>query len=408
MEGKTTRPVGRPRKSAGSVGINVRHSRGCNVNRGGGCTCEPTFEAFVYSKRDKRKIRKSFPTQAAAKGWRLDAMKDVKDRKLRAVKARTLRQEVDEWLAGANNGSILNRQERRYKPGALRIYERSLRLRVLPELGHLKLTDIARADLLRLKERMQGEGCSASVIRNAFVPLQAVLRRALDHERITVNPARDLKLPTPEGRKRAATSAQAEAQLAALGDLAPIWATAFYAGLRRGELQALRVRNVNLAANLISVESGWDIVEGEIAVKSAAGYRTVFICETLKTYLEPPVNGRDEDAFVFGTSYSPFDTRMVARKAERYYDAAGLEHRFTLHEARHSFSTFLINAGVSPTWADVYMGHAAQGAAGGYRHLLPSQIAEDARRLDEYLAGAITGKVVELLARDVVPAGGRT
>jgi hypothetical protein len=31
-----------------------------------------------------------------------------------------------------------------------------------------------------------------------------------------------------------------------------------------------------------------------------------------------------------------------------------------------------------------------------YRHLLPGQIAEDARRVDEYLSGAVAGKVVEM------------
>jgi integrase len=45
-----------------------------------------------------------------------------------------------------------------------------------------------------------------------------------------------------------------------------------YAGLRRGELRALRVRNLNLEADLIDVERGWDDVEGEIpGFRSGAG-----------------------------------------------------------------------------------------------------------------------------------------
>ena len=69
---------------------------------------------------------------------------------------------------------------------------------------------------------------------------------------------------------------------------------------------------------------------------------------------------------------------------------------FGLHEARHSFSTFMDHAGVSETRADRYMGHSARGVAGRYRHLLPGQIAEDAKRVDEYLAGTNAGKVVEM------------
>ena len=47
------------------------------------------------------------------------------------------------------------------------------------------------------------------------------------------------------------------------------------AGLRRGELQALRVRDIDLQSNLIAVERGWDQVEGVIEPKSRAGRRSV-------------------------------------------------------------------------------------------------------------------------------------
>src|SRR5690242_16974463 len=88
-------------------GIRVRHSRACRTHSGGGCNCDPAYEAWVFSKRDGKKIRKSFTghgAAAAAKGWRLDALKLVKDKRLRAPSSKTLRQEVDEWLAGAREG----------------------------------------------------------------------------------------------------------------------------------------------------------------------------------------------------------------------------------------------------------------------------------------------------------------
>ncbi len=383
-----------------TTGVLYRHSRECKDHARCGNSCNPSdepWEGWVYSKRDQKKIRRRFATHAAAKGWRADAVKAVKDKRLRAPLPKTLRQEVEEWLAGTREGRILNRQKQAYKPSVLRLYELSLRLRVLPELGDRRLADISHADLLMLQERLRGVGCTDSMIRNSLVPVQAVFRRAARLGSIPVNPAVDLELPTPEARKRAATPAQAAAQLVALGDLAPLWATAFYAGLRRGELQALRVRNVDLDAGVISVKRSWDPLEGEIAPKSAAGVRQVFLGEVLASYLVPLVDGRDADEFVFGRAV-PFETRSVDRGAKRAYKAAGLEARYSLHEARHSFSTFMDHAGISETRADRYMGHAAAGVAGRYRHLLPGQLAEDARRLDAYLAGAIAGKVVAIPA----------
>jgi integrase len=58
------------------------------------------------------------------------------------------------------------------------------------------------------------------------------------------------------------------------GDRA-VWATAFYAGLRRGELVALRWEDVDLATGLIRVQRGWDAVEGEVAPKGRRGKRKV-------------------------------------------------------------------------------------------------------------------------------------
>jgi len=130
-----------------------------------------------------------------------------------------------------------------------------------------------------------------------------------------MNPALDLELPTPESRKRAATPAQALELLETLGDLRPLWATAFYAGLRRGELQALRVRNVDVEADTLGVEKGWDPIDGEILPKSEAGVRQVFLLDTLQPLLTPLVEDRPPDAFVFGGPTSPFDARSTGKTA---------------------------------------------------------------------------------------------
>lgn len=414
---------------ASTTGIRTRHSRTCKTRTAGACNCVPAYEAFVYSKRDGKKIRRSFSGKgalAAAKGWRIDAQKQVKDRKLRVPTALTLEQEVAEWLKGAGDGSILNKRKERYKPAVLRNYELSLRLRVLPLLGGRRLASIDHADLLDLQEQLQGDGCSASVIRNTFVPVQAIFRRAWRRGLVPVNPSLDLELPTAGARERASTAAQAVELLLSYDRGAELltWvdtngkqhkpdyrretavlAAAFYAGLRRGELRALRVRDVDLDSATVAVERGWDDKEGAIEPKSRAGRRSVFLLDALRPYLEPLVDGRDSDELVFGDGPDePFDPRAIVRKAKRAWDAVDGERvgdeleRFTLHEARHSFSTWCDHAGISPDRADRYMGHAGAGVASRYRHLLPAQRDEDRQRLDAYLAGTAAGKVVQLAA----------
>jgi integrase len=372
------------------------------------------WEAWVYSRRDKKKIRKRFATPAAARGWRIDALKAVKDKRMRAPSSKTLRQEVDEWLEGASAGRILNKRQQPYKPAVIRGYETALRLRVLPELGTKKLADVDLADLLELKEHLLGEGHSGSTIRNSFVPLQAIYRRARRNGLVAVNPAVDLDLPTAGRRDRAATPAQASELLAILPKtVRPLWAMAFYAGLRRGEMRALRVRDVTFEAGTIRVERSWDVKAGPVAPKSRSGTRSVFLLDTLLPHLEPlQQEWPDPDGLFFGvTSDQPFEPRAVERKAQRALAAedelrkkqaeesdqeAKLVERYTFHEARHSFSTWLDAAGISETRADRYMGHSDGSVPGRYRHSLPGQLEEDARRVDDYLNGSVLGKVVNM------------
>src|SRR5207245_3195565 len=121
--------------------------------------------------------------------------------------------------------------------------------------------------------------------RHTLRPLLASSRRARGE--VPVNPTTGLELPAVEGsRDRIASPAEAAALLAALAarDRA-LWATAMYAGLRRGELLALRWEDVDLAGGVIHVECSWDAKEGFVAPKSRAGRRSVPIAAALRDYV---------------------------------------------------------------------------------------------------------------------------
>ena len=60
------------------------------------------------------------------------------------------------------------------------------------------------------------------------------------------------------------------------------WALALYAGLRRGELRALQVSDIDFEAGLVRVRRGWDDVEGEIDPKTFAGARDIPIMGELR------------------------------------------------------------------------------------------------------------------------------
>jgi len=80
--------------------------------------------------------------------------------------------------------------------------------------------------------------------------------------------------------------------------------------------------------------------------------------------------------------------QTIARKlrAEKAWHAAGLTP-ITLHEARHTYASLLIAAGVNSKAVSTYMGHASITITlDRYGHLMPGNEAEAADLLDGYLA----------------------
>src|SRR4051812_696523 len=148
-------------------GVRVRHAKAC-PGPAGPCRCKPSYEAWVFSAKHGKKLRKSFPTLAAAKGWRADATGAVRRGTLRPPSRVTLREAAKTWFAGATAGTVKNRSGHQYKPSAIRSYERALELHVLPDLGGARLSEITRFDLQDLADRLDAEGRDGSTVRNAL------------------------------------------------------------------------------------------------------------------------------------------------------------------------------------------------------------------------------------------------
>lgn len=333
-----------------AAGIRRRHSTNCISRSTGKCDCNAGWEAWVFSPRDNKKVRKTLPTHSAARAWRAQAQRDVRLGALRASHDMTLRQAHKLWQDGAREGTIRNRSGDEYKPSALRGYEQSMRLHVLPALGAHKLGRITTSDIQALVERLQEAGMSASTIRNALLPLRAIFRRACARDGLPINPTRGVELPAVRGgRDRIASPAEAARLLAALPEEdRAIWATAMYAGLRLGELRALQDEHVDLKAGLIRVEASWDAREGLIAPKSRAGTRTVPIPKVLSSHLARHrlARGASGGLFFGRTPEIPFQPTSVVNRARRSWKEAGMEP-ITLHEARHTFASMMIAAGVN-------------------------------------------------------------
>jgi integrase len=378
-----------------AAGIETRHARACRSRKGGRCDCTPTYRAHVWDGKERH--RRTFKSEAEARSWRKDARVALRrGQNVEKAFSDSLETVAEAWLEGARNGTIRTRSGDVYKPAAVRSYEAALRLRLYPAYGSEPLADIRRVDLQELVEKWLWEGLAPSTIEATLTPLRAIIRREANRGRIAVNPTVGLELPRGETpRDRIADPQEAAKLLAAVPEQdRPLWATAMYAGLRRGELKALRANRVDLEAGLIRVESGWDDREGEIETKGG-NRRNVPIPDVLREHLVAQLirSGRRDAELLFGRApRAPFDYRRTTDRADEAWKAANLK-RITFHECRHSYASYSIAAGVNAKALSTYMGHANIGITlDRYGHLMPGNEEEAAGLLDSYLERAKAGR----------------
>jgi integrase len=351
-----------------------------------------SYEASVWDARSGKRLYRTFPSLAAARSWRSDALVAVRKGSLRPSQRMTVQEAAETLLDGMRDGSIRTRGGGNYRATTIQQAERSLRLHVLPVFGRMRVDRIDTPALRDFVAGMQRDGKDGGTVLSAMQPLRLILKQAVYAGQLAASPAQGLGVRGCNRRTDVVTDPQHAEQLLAALEPADrvIYATAFYAGLRRGELRALRWRHVDLAGGTIRVEESVSCDQREPGlVKSDASRRSVPIIAALRDQLieyrmrcgEPSF-----EAFVFGDGDVPFTPATIRRRAARSWKAAMLEP-VALHSARHTFASILIAAGVNAKALTTYVGHASIATTMDvYGHLMAGAENEAVNLVDAYLA----------------------
>ncbi|MCW2983510.1 MAG: site-specific integrase [Conexibacter sp.] len=348
-------------------------------------------------------------SHAEARSWRSKALGEIEAGTMVKSSAVTVRAAWEDFYAQAVAGTAMSRSRKPFKAATLRGYVRGW-AKIDPELGAHRLTDLRRGDVQAMVDRWAASGMSPSTIRNSLDPLRVIYRRAIDRELVSVNPTDRLDVPADRDDEpmRFASRDEAARLIAAVpeGERA-LWATAMYAGLRRGELRALRWTDVDLGAGLIDVQRSWDDSEGEQAPKTKGSQRRVPIVPALADALraQQTTTKRTGSDLVFGrTASEPFIPTTARARALAAWKKANSEgakrlgrplrddetlHPITLHQCRHTMASLMIAAGCNAKALSVVMGHASISITfDRYGKLMPGGESEVGRLLGEYLEAA--------------------
>jgi integrase len=247
---------------------------------------------------------------------------------------------------------------------------------LLPAFASKRLDQITVKDVddYRLGKAREGR-LSPATINKTITALASILEAAVEYELIGRNPARGRRrrLPaTPPKRPWIDRADHIAALLAAAGELdeqarvargqrRAVLATLIFAGLRIGEAQALRWRDVDLARATITVR----------ASKTDAGIRTVNLLPILRDELADYRARLDpqSDALAFATSTgrrqgaTNIRRRVLAKAVERANEQLAkqriepLPQGLTPHSLRRTFASLLFALGETPPYVMAQMGH---------------------------------------------------
>lgn len=387
------------------AGLWVSHAKACPAVRDDAerCRCQPSYRAKrrhpITGKPEWGPTRKD---SNEALNWKTggDAVREVV--RERRAEGPTFGALALQWWRGVESGTIGKRKGKKgngYSATTLQGYSRSLRYVLAPlafhEDGNAPApSDFENVGAVQLDEqawqawvdRLAREGLSRSRIANHLAVVSAIYGWASRSTRRIVprNPTLAVELPPndEQPRERVATADEAALLLAALAeDDAVPYALAFYAGLRRSEIQRLDFEDVDLTGLAITVRRS----------KSDAGTgRRLPLAAPLKPILRAawmrkgqPERGKVSRSVMAG---------KLAERARKAWAAARPEPLtpIGLHECRHTYASLLVAAGYTLKEVMEYMGHADLQTTSRYVKRLPQPNEENAAdRLNAYLAGGV-------------------
>jgi integrase len=310
---------------------------------------------------------------------------------------------LDRWLQHME-GQVSPRSHERYAELA--------RKNLVPLLGDLALTKLQPAQISQayaralVSGRRDGSGgLSARTVTHMHRVLREALQQALRWNLLARNPADAVKPPKVERRQMRVLDIDAAIGLleAARGTslFVPIM-LAVRCGLRRGEVAALRWRNVDLERGQISVVASVEQTDRgvrEKETKSGKG-RTVVLSATEVEALRSHRRYQAEGLLALGVRLTD-EHHVVAREDGQALQPRSLTHAFVkfarrhgfqirLHDLRHSHATHMLAAGIHPKIAQERLGHSSVGITLDlYSHVLPGMQAEAMSKVDAALRDAL-------------------
>ncbi len=308
----------------------------------------------------------------------------------------TLGEYLDRWLSGSVRGSVRQSTYERY--------EIALRVHLKPVLGRIKLKNLSPARVAAFYQDRLDSGQSPASVNKLHVTLHKALKQAVRWNMLPRNVCEAVDAPRPAPEEIETLSAEQVRSLlvATSGDrLEALYILAVHAGLREGELLALKWEDVDLDTATLQVR--------RTLSKAGTGYRfespksgkgrkiklTHRATQGLRAHRKAQLEERmgkaglwEDHGLVFpseaGTIINP--TNLRKRSFARLLERAGLP-KVRFHNLRHTCATLLFSRNTHPKHVQELLGHAnIKITLDTYSHAIPGMGDQTARAMEDALA----------------------
>lgn len=278
-------------------------------------------------------------------------------------------------------------------------YRRILEKHLVPFFSDVPISEITVPDvddfiahqLARgsVKGKEKGKALQPQTVRTHVQLLGAIFNRAMRDGLVSVNPVAAVEMPEVRHKDEDPpflTVEEVEALVRAARDVddgergeldAALFLTAAMTGLRRGEMIALRWRDVDWALGEIRVRLSFR--RGSVGPpKSRRSKREVQMMDRVAGELDrhfkrSRYTGDDDPVFCHPHTGKHYDPDVLYRRFKEARDRAGIDASIRFHDLRHTFATIAAASGqVSLRTLMAWMGHADMKTTLIYAHHAPN------------------------------------
>jgi integrase len=279
-------------------------------------------------------------------------------------------------------------------------YKRDCEMHILPTFKGIRLDRLTAKMLQDWKISMEEKGLSLNTKRNVFGQFRALLNHAVKMEYMQKNPltklgdfkdkmavkqemeiytAQDFKLFISAAKEAAAKRENTHKDLSEW-DYFVFFNIAFYTGLRKGEIHALKWSDINGSFLSVtrSIRQRLHGSDRETPPKNQSSIRTLQmpkpLIKVLDEHKERQAHMKDfsDDFRICGGDGSLRDS-TIQRRNDLYADLAGLK-TIRIHDYRHSHVSILANEGINIQEVARRLGHSRiEMTWNTYSHLYPRE-----------------------------------